>query len=183
MPDVKISKLKLISAFSLVELMVVIAIVALLTAIAVPSYKNYVQQVKLNEIFNLVSVLTRQWELKYNLEPIFNLVVSNDGIGKYISSAQIIAGDPGPTPSNSPQIGLPCYRQVNPNILGVVCLSLNEAAGTDFDQSLNGQVLYFTATETNNSTGITWTCYVEDIDSTDPNGAAAFLQSKNCARP
>lgn len=182
MPDVKISKLKLIGAFSLVELMVVIAIVALLTAIAVPSYKSYVQQAKLNEIFNLASNITMQWELKYNLEPIFNLIVATDGIGKYISSAQIIAGDPGATPSNGPPIA-PCYSKINPSIMGVVCLVLNETAGTDIDQSLNGQVVYFTATETNNSTGITWTCYVEDVESTDPNGAAKFLRFGNCAIP
>lgn len=41
--------------FSLIELMVVIAIVALLAAVAVPTYKSYVQKSKLAEVYSLVS--------------------------------------------------------------------------------------------------------------------------------
>mgnify|MGYP003450033392 FL=1 len=41
--------------FSLIELMVVIAIVALLVAVAVPTYKSYVQKSKLAEVYSLVS--------------------------------------------------------------------------------------------------------------------------------
>ena len=44
-------KNKIIKGFSLVELMIVIAIVAVLTAIAVPMYTNYITRAKMSEAY------------------------------------------------------------------------------------------------------------------------------------
>ena len=46
---------KTIKSFSLVELMVVIAIIGILSAIAVPSYRNYIKKAKVAEVFVLLA--------------------------------------------------------------------------------------------------------------------------------
>lgn len=47
---------KNITAFSLIELLIVITIISLLTMVAIPSYKNYVIKAKMTEIFNLIDI-------------------------------------------------------------------------------------------------------------------------------
>lgn len=54
-------------AFSLIELMVVIAIVALLTAIAVPSYSAYTQKAKMVTIVRIMDSLKEKSFAYYNL--------------------------------------------------------------------------------------------------------------------
>jgi len=51
--------------FSLIELMVVIAIVALLAAVAVPSYKTYVIKSKIANVFPLAMTVVEQAKLGY----------------------------------------------------------------------------------------------------------------------
>ena len=43
-------------AFSLIELLIVITIIGLLTAIAIPSYKTYITKAKMVEIFTLADI-------------------------------------------------------------------------------------------------------------------------------
>lgn len=52
--------------FSLIELMVVIAIVAVLAAVAVPSYKDYVGRARVAEAQNLVGSKLKEWGEKYS---------------------------------------------------------------------------------------------------------------------
>lgn len=49
------------SGFSLIELMVVIAIIALLAAVAVPSYSEYINRSRVAEINTLISNYLQQW--------------------------------------------------------------------------------------------------------------------------
>lgn len=153
--NVKSIKSKLTAAFSLIELMVVIAIVALLTAIAVPSYQGYLQQSKVTEIFSLASDQMNQWSQQYNLGgtnlPLTNAPVG--GIGSYITSAELTEGSP--ATANCTAVS---------GSLGTVCIKLNAAAGTAIDPSLGGLVLRFSASQAGTPTGdttntsITWTC-------------------------
>jgi len=52
-------------AFSLIELMVVIAIVALLAAVAVPSYKTYVIKSKIADAVRIMGNLNQIWTARY----------------------------------------------------------------------------------------------------------------------
>lgn len=54
-------------AFSLVELMVVIAIVALLAAVAIPSYKEYTNRAKMAEVTNVIGRQLDVWAEKHTL--------------------------------------------------------------------------------------------------------------------
>lgn len=174
--NVKSIKSKLTAAFSLIELMVVIAIVALLTAIAVPSYQGYLQQSKVTEIFSLASDQMNQWSQQYNLGGT-NLPLTNapsGGIGSYITSAELTEGTP--ATANCTAVG---------GTLGTVCIKLNSAAGTAIDPSLNGLVLRFSATEAGSPSGdatntsITWTCGFHTTGSVTT--ATSLLSPGNCS--
>lgn len=65
-------------AFSLVELMVAIAIVAVLAAVAVPAYRNYVKTTRISATLNYVNVLLRKAMIEY--EPKGSLSASVGGI-------------------------------------------------------------------------------------------------------
>lgn len=49
-----------INAFSLIELMVVIAIVAILSAVAVPAYRGYVVKAKTSQVIDIIEGLSKQ---------------------------------------------------------------------------------------------------------------------------
>ncbi len=155
----KCIKSKLTAAFSLIELMVVIAIVALLTAIAVPSYQGYLQQSKVTEIFSLASEQMNQWQQEYNLGTTFDVTNPTPpatGIGSYIESAELADANTTPAMTDCPEGGSGGAG------LGVVCIQL--VADTGIDDLLDGLVIYFTPTETGSVTGDTsnttvgWAC-------------------------
>lgn len=54
--------------FSLIELMVVIAVVGILTAVAVPSYKSYVIRTEVVEAFTLVRAITSKAEESWAID-------------------------------------------------------------------------------------------------------------------
>lgn len=61
-------------AFSLIELMVVIAIVALLAAVAVPTYKNYVAKSQISTGFSVASPYINKAIMYYNTTGQFPVV-------------------------------------------------------------------------------------------------------------
>jgi type IV pilus assembly protein PilA len=72
-----------VKAFSLIELMVVIAIVALLSAVAIPSYSDYIAKSKVAEINGLIDSATGQWAEKYSLGQTISITVPG---GSYLTS-------------------------------------------------------------------------------------------------
>lgn len=143
----KCLKSKLTKAFSLIELMVVIAIVALLTAIAVPSYQGYLQQSKVTEIFSLASEQMNQWQQEYNLGTTFDVTnptpavgAGLPGIGSYINAAELADANTTPAMAGCPEGG-----SASVTGLGVVCIRL--VADTGIDDALDGLVIYFTPSQ------------------------------------
>lgn len=145
-------KSKLRKGFSLIELMVVIAIVALLTAVAIPSYQGYLQNSKVTEIFSLASEQMKQWQQQYNLNGSFDVTnAPTNGIGSYIDAVELYSGTGTPSMAGCTDAGL-----------GVVCVQLNDPS--NINTVLDGLVLRFTASEAGTVTGdtsnttINWTC-------------------------
>jgi len=69
-------------AFSLVELMVVIAIIGILSAIAIPSYKTYVTKAKLNGSIVMLEAFKKTVEHYYNINNKYPSTVDNIGYAR-----------------------------------------------------------------------------------------------------
>lgn len=164
-------KSKLTAGFSLIELMVVIAIVALLTAIAVPSYRNYLAQSKVAEIFSLASDQMTKYQNLANLGSVKSVTTTN--LGSYIATAiqNNTASAIGNVPANS---------------VGILLNTTANTGAPSIDPSLSGVQIRFTpatkGTVTGDTTNTTigWTCTFLNSTSSNPTTAASLLSPGNC---
>lgn len=83
------------SAFSLIELMVVIAIVALLSAVAVPAYKGYVHDAKMAEIFNYVELAKQEAFVRFNNTGAFSTEPAVAALNFWNTSTQEVCDNAG----------------------------------------------------------------------------------------
>ncbi len=165
---------QLTAGFSLIELMVVVAIVALLTGIAMPSYKTYLAQSKVTEIFSLASDQINQFTVTYNAgSP--TLTCNSSGLGTYIGATAFNIG--------STATGTACGSLSGANTgIKAVAILLNATAGTAIDSSLANVVLWFTPTATTapaadaSNYNWTWTCTTSTSNAT----ALSLLAPGNC---
>lgn len=87
-----------VSAFSLIELMVVIAIVGILSAVAVPAYKDYVLRAKLASVLPILGHIADKSAEQYSVKGTFanaqeaglTLVGGNPNIGDLSSISPIL---------------------------------------------------------------------------------------------
>lgn len=176
--NIKCIKAKLCAAFSLIELMVVIAIVALLTAVAVPAYQGYLQQSKVAEIFSLASEQMNRWGQEYNLGT-DGFPITTSSLGSYIATSQLNNEVDTPTVTDCPIGG-----DADVTGLGVICMQL--VADTGIDALLNDLVIYYTPYEAGSSsdsanTTIAWTCkFVATGDTDDDATVETILSPGSC---
>ncbi|WP_439328040.1 prepilin peptidase-dependent pilin [Lonepinella sp. BR2357] len=87
--------------FTLIELMIVIAIVAILATIAIPSYQNYTKKAAISELLQAVAPYRSEVELcVYNQGAVTDCSGGKNGIqantttakGKYVKSVAVSAG-------------------------------------------------------------------------------------------
>lgn len=139
------------TGFSLIELMVVIAIVALLSAIAIPSYKDYVARSKMAEINSLIGHYQGVYEQQNSTIGNGFPTITKTNPGSYISSVVVTA----PTSND-------------PGDEGTVAVTLNADAGTEILTALSGLLITYTAS-TSDDNITTFVCTYAASDDEDIN--------------
>jgi len=88
------------AGFTLIELMIVIAIIGILAAIAIPAYQNYVIRAQVSEAFSLIDGMKNQIGDVYADEGqittmnsgFFGIPVASTVSGRYVSQVEVVSG-------------------------------------------------------------------------------------------
>jgi type IV pilus assembly protein PilA len=121
--------------FTLIELMIVVAIIGILAAIAIPAYQDYTIRAQVSEGINLASG-------------------AKAAIAEYFM-------DSGALPGSNGEAGLEAAANINGNYVQSVTVGANGVVTVDYSgPEVNAQILgqTLTLTPTTNAGSVSWTC-------------------------
>ena len=142
--------------FTLIELMIVVAIIGILAAIAIPQYQNYVARSQVGRVFSEISALKTAAEERYAQG-----VASSDAsdLGWTASNLLGATTGEGEQQANNPAVNIPANTTAD----GTITATLNG--------DVSGAITNTTVTLTRNSTGNgSWTCEFSGDDEYAPAG-------------
>ena len=124
--------------FTLIELMIVVAIIGILAAIAIPQYQNYTTRAKVTEGISLASS-------------------AKTGVSEFYQSQ-------GTLPTSNDQAGLPAQGDITGNNVRQVAVGTGGIITTTYSGTpIDGETIIFTPTTGAGS--ITWACTCGTLDS------------------
>jgi type IV pilus assembly protein PilA len=132
--------MKLHRGFNLIELMVVITIIALLTALAIPAYQNYTIRTKLGEVFTLASAAKT------------NVTAFYQEIGQW--------------PDDNAQAGLDEPEALKGHYVAAIRVDgpqISVVLGDNLSEALSGKTVVFLA-EANAAGQVLWGCEGKEIE-------------------
>lgn len=150
--DLKITK-RLKNGFTLIELMITVAIVGVLGSVAIPSYQDYVARSQISEAIVLASgakPLVAEYYANYGEYPNSSDIGFNGNTGKYVESIEIQNGN----------IIAKLNNNVNEKIRGKLIILNPKGDGSDIIISSNSifdKLLGISSAIANNQNG--WNCF------------------------
>ena len=127
---------KLQKGFTLIELMIVVAIIGILAAIAIPAYQDYTIRAKVSELIGFAAAAKTS---------VSEFYVSQNGMPSTSASAGIN------TTATSKYMASTTYVQTNTTVAYIEL-----TAASDIGGSANGTTIRFTGTGSAN--GVDWAC-------------------------